>query len=80
VCGFAMADVREQHVCIEFCLKLRKTAAETHQMFKQAFGDNSLGHTQIYDWYKRLKMAQHRLMMTIIRKGHQLALHQEISR
>ncbi|PNF33099.1 hypothetical protein B7P43_G15743 [Cryptotermes secundus] len=26
-----------------------------HQMLKQAFGDNSLGQTQTYDWYKRFK-------------------------
>jgi hypothetical protein len=24
-------------------------------MLKQAFGDNSLGQTQTYDWYKRFK-------------------------
>ncbi|PNF35236.1 hypothetical protein B7P43_G06872 [Cryptotermes secundus] len=50
-----MADLREQRVCIKFCFKLGKTAAETHQMLKQAFGDNSLGQTQAYDWYKRFK-------------------------
>jgi hypothetical protein len=36
-----MADLREQRVCLKFCFKLGKTAAETHQMLKQAFGDNS---------------------------------------
>jgi hypothetical protein len=50
-----MADLREQRVCIKFCFKLGTTAAETHQMLKQAFGDNSLGQTQTYDWYKRFK-------------------------
>lgn len=55
VCGFAMADLREQRVCIKFCFKLGKTAAKTHQMLKQAFGDNSLGQKQTYDWYKRFK-------------------------
>jgi hypothetical protein len=50
-----MADLREQRVCIKFCFKLGKTAAETHQMLKQAFGDKSLGQTQTYDWYKRFK-------------------------
>jgi hypothetical protein len=50
-----MADLREQRVCIKFCFKLGKTAAETHQMLKQAFCDNSLGQTQTYDWYKRFK-------------------------
>jgi hypothetical protein len=50
-----MAALREQRVCINFCFKLEKTAAETHQMLKQAFGDNSLGQTQTYAWYKRFK-------------------------
>ncbi|PNF31533.1 hypothetical protein B7P43_G00811 [Cryptotermes secundus] len=50
-----MTDLREQRVCIKFCFKLRKTDAETHQMFKQAFGENSLGQTQSYDWYERFK-------------------------
>jgi hypothetical protein len=40
-------SVRQQRVCIKFCLQLGKTAAETHQMLKQAFGDNSLGQTQL---------------------------------
>ncbi|PNF20610.1 hypothetical protein B7P43_G04271 [Cryptotermes secundus] len=50
-----MADLREQHVCIKFCFKLGKTATGTHQMLKQAFGENSLGQTQTYNWYKRFK-------------------------
>ncbi|PNF38892.1 hypothetical protein B7P43_G09916 [Cryptotermes secundus] len=53
-----MADLREQRVCIKFCFKLGKTAAETHQMLKQAFGENSLGQTQTYNWYKRFKNGQ----------------------
>jgi hypothetical protein len=36
-------------------------------MLKQAFGDNSLGQTQSYDWYKHFK------------NGHQLAPHQKMS-
>jgi hypothetical protein len=35
-----MADLREQRVCIKFCFKLGKTAAETHGMLNEAFGDN----------------------------------------
>jgi hypothetical protein len=48
-----MADLREQRVCMKFCFELGKTAAETHQMLQQAFGNNSLGQTQTYDWYKQ---------------------------
>jgi len=34
-----MADVKEQTICIKFCFKLNKTAAETHRMLKKAFGE-----------------------------------------
>jgi hypothetical protein len=50
-----MADLREQRVCTTFCFKLGETAAETHHMLKQAFGNNRLGQTQNYVWYKRFK-------------------------
>jgi hypothetical protein len=50
-----MNDVKKQRVCIKFRFKLRKTAAETHKMLKEAFGDNALGLTQTREWFKRLK-------------------------
>jgi hypothetical protein len=50
-----MTDVTEQWICTKFCFKLSKTAAETHQMLKEAFGDHSLGQTQTYEWFKRFK-------------------------
>jgi hypothetical protein len=50
-----MVDVKERRVCIKFCLKLGKSAAKTHQMIKQAFGDDALGQTQNYDWFNRFK-------------------------
>jgi len=30
-------------------------ALETHRMLKEAFGDNALGQTQTYEWFKRFK-------------------------
>jgi hypothetical protein len=36
------ADVKEQRICIIFCFKLNKTAADTHQMLKEAFGEQAL--------------------------------------
>jgi hypothetical protein len=35
-----MADLKEQRICVRFYLKLGKTASETHEMLKTAFGDN----------------------------------------
>jgi len=50
-----MTYVKEQRICIRFCIKLSKTASETHGMFKEAFGDNALGQTQTYERFKRFK-------------------------
>jgi hypothetical protein len=50
-----MVDVKERCVCIKFCFKLGKSAAKTHQMIKQAFGDEALGQMQTYDCFNRFK-------------------------
>jgi hypothetical protein len=36
-----------------FVLVLKKTAAETHQMLQEAFGDNAMGQSKTFLWYKR---------------------------
>jgi hypothetical protein len=43
-----MADFKEQRICIKFCFKLKKTAAETHRMLKEAFGDNSITKAKLF--------------------------------
>ena len=50
-----MTHVKEQWFCTKFCFKLGKTASETHRMLKEAFGDNTLGQTQTYKWFKHFK-------------------------
>jgi hypothetical protein len=50
-----MADVKEQWICIKFCFKLGKTAAETHRILREAFGNNVLHQTQTYGKFKRFK-------------------------
>jgi hypothetical protein len=52
---FVPVDTKEQRVCINFCFKLGKSVAKTHQMIKQAFGDDALGQTQTYDRFNRFK-------------------------
>jgi hypothetical protein len=47
-----MTDVKEQWICIKFCFKLGKMAVETHEVLKEAFGDNALGQTQTYKWFR----------------------------
>jgi hypothetical protein len=47
--------MKVQRICIKLCFKLSTTAAETHKMLKEEFGDNSLGQMQTYEWFKRFK-------------------------
>jgi hypothetical protein len=50
-----MSEFHEQRVNIKFCVKLGKTFTETHEMLKQAYGDQCMGRTQFYEWFKRFK-------------------------
>jgi hypothetical protein len=50
-----MVDVKEQRICIKFCFRLNKTAAETHRMLKEAFGDQALRQAGTFEWFKRFK-------------------------
>jgi histone-lysine N-methyltransferase SETMAR len=50
-----MADFKEQRIFIKFCFKLKKTAAETHRMLKEAFGDNAMSQSKTCLWYKSFK-------------------------
>jgi hypothetical protein len=46
-----MADLKEQGFCVKFCFKRGKTASETHEMFKPAFGDNVMGRKRTFEWF-----------------------------
>jgi hypothetical protein len=50
-----MAGIKEQRTCIKFCFQLNKTAAETHRMPKEAFGEQALGQARTFEWFKRFK-------------------------
>jgi hypothetical protein len=52
-----MVDMKEHHVCIKFFFfsKLGQSAAKTHKMLKQAFGDDILGQKQTNDWFNQIK-------------------------
>ena len=43
----------EQRYSIKFCFKLGKSAAETVTLLQQAYGDQALGKTQVYEWFHR---------------------------
>ena len=59
-----MTDFREQRACIKFCFKLGKTATECYEMLKTAFGEQSMGRSQNFSGFPRLRQAELRLMMT----------------
>ena len=50
-----MADFHEQHVCINFCFKLEKTATECYEMLKTAFGEQAIGCSHTFQWFSRFK-------------------------
>jgi hypothetical protein len=50
-----MAVVKVLRICIKFYFTLNKTAAETHRMLKEAFGEQALRQARTYGWFKRFK-------------------------
>jgi len=36
-----------------FCFNMKKSAAESHRMFVEAYGDNALSETTCRDWFRR---------------------------
>jgi hypothetical protein len=48
----------KQHVCIKFYLKLSKSATETLEMLREAFGKHSLSQTAVFEWHSRFKASQ----------------------
>ena len=38
-----------------FCYHLKKTAAESHRMLVEAYGEHTLGKTQCFEWFKKYK-------------------------
>jgi hypothetical protein len=45
----------EQHICIKFCQKLGHSYSETYDMIQQAFGNDTMGHTQAEEWFRWFK-------------------------
>jgi len=52
---FAMCERTKQRICIKFCFKIGKTAVETYQLLQQAYGEDGMGRTQVFDWFRRCK-------------------------
>jgi hypothetical protein len=37
-----MEPIKEQRICVKFCFKVEKTAAETHDGLCETYGDDAL--------------------------------------
>ena len=53
---FTMCECTEQSICIKFCFKIGKPATETYPLLHQAFGEDAVGRTQVFDWFRRFKL------------------------
>ena len=47
-----MCESTEQRICIKFCFKTGKTATEPYQLLQQAYGEDAMGRTQVFDWFR----------------------------
>ncbi|KAJ8951899.1 hypothetical protein NQ318_019877 [Aromia moschata] len=45
----------EQRVNIKFLVRLGKTFTEAYAMLKEAYGDECLSRTRVFEWFKRFK-------------------------
>ena len=50
-----LCESTEQRIAIEFCFEMGKTATETYQLLQQAYGEDAMGRTQVFDWFRRFK-------------------------
>jgi len=52
---FTLCGSTEQRICIKFCCKIGKTATETYKLLQQAYGEDAMGRSQVFDWFCRFK-------------------------
>ncbi|XP_006763885.1 PREDICTED: putative uncharacterized protein FLJ37770 [Myotis davidii] len=45
----------EQRISIKCCVKLNKSASETHCLLKEAYGHEVMSRARVYDWHKRFR-------------------------
>jgi hypothetical protein len=50
-----VAYFKVQRICIKFLFRLNRTAAETYQMLKEAFGEQALSQARTFECFKCFK-------------------------
>ena len=63
---FTMCESTEQSICIKICFKIGKTAKETYQLLQQAYGEDAMGRTQVFDWFRRFKEGRSKTKVMLI--------------
>jgi len=52
---FTKFESTEQRICIKFCFKIGKTATEMYQLLQQAYGEDAMDCTHVFDWFRQFK-------------------------
>jgi hypothetical protein len=50
-----MESVKQKIICIKYCFKVGKTAAETHSMLCEVYGDDASIQMMTYEWFTCFK-------------------------
>ena len=45
----------ELRTALIFCYRLKKTAAESHRMLVEAYGEHAVGKSQCFEWFKKFR-------------------------
>jgi len=52
---FTVCESTEQRICIKFCFEIGKSATEMYQLLQQAYGEDAMGRTQVFEWFRPFK-------------------------
>jgi len=53
-----MSDRTEQRICLRLCFHLGKTTTEAHEMLQNAFKEEVLSLTQVFEWFARFERGE----------------------
>jgi len=58
ICDFSTDMKLEQRANIKFCVKLRKSGAETFEMIRHAYGNEVMSRARCFEWHARFKRSR----------------------
>ena len=53
-CNFFVSS-RQKRYAVKLCFKLGKSASETFELITEAYGDDALSGTRVFEWHKMFK-------------------------